>query len=71
MAITAQQINMFNSLKQDELDMVASFASSLIRNRASHTDAYNKFQEARQRMLKKNSMSDEEIDSEIHQGTNK
>ena len=69
MAITAQQMTVFNNLEQDELDMVSSFASSLIRNRVSHTDAYYKFQEARNRMLKKNPMSDEDIDSEIHKGT--
>ncbi|MBO4907776.1 MAG: hypothetical protein J5476_00705 [Lachnospiraceae bacterium] len=71
MAITAQQMTVFNNLEQDELDMVSNFASSLIRNRTSHTDAYYKFQEARKRMLKKNPMSEEEIDKEIHKVTAK
>ena len=66
MAITAQQMSVFNNLQQDELDMVSSFASSLIRNRADHTDAYYRFHESRRRMLKKNCMTDEEIDKEIH-----
>ena len=61
-------LNLFKKLKADEYELVASYASSLIRNRVSgHTEAYYKFQEMRNRMLKKNPMSDEEIDRIIHE----
>mgnify|MGYP007070249124 CR=1 FL=1 len=66
MALTAKEQNIFDQLRADELSLVSSFASSLIRNRTDHTDAYYTFQKARQRMLGKNPMSDDNIDKEIH-----
>ena len=63
--ISTKEMNIFENLQQDELDMVSSYAASLIRNRTPHTDAYYKFQEARKRMLEKNAMSDNEIDAII------
>ncbi len=66
MGIPAKNMTIFENLKQDELEMVSNYASSLIRNRVPHTEAYDRFQEARARMLKKNAMSDEDIDRIIH-----
>ena len=66
MAVTAQEMRIFDNLQQDELEMVSNYAASLIRNRVKHTDDYYKFQETRRRMLAKNPMSDEKIDEIIH-----
>ena len=66
MVISAKDMSVFENLKEDEMVLVSSYASSLIRNRSPHTDAYNKFQEARQRMLKNNPMDSEQIDAVIH-----
>lgn len=66
MAVTAKEQNIFDQLRAEELSMVSNYAASLIRNRTEHTDAYYRFQEARERMLKKNPMTDEEIDAVIH-----
>ena len=71
MAVTAREQKIFDQLQADELSMVSSFASSLIRNRTEHTDGYYKFIEMRKRMLQKNQMTDEEIDAEIHAGDQK
>ena len=68
MTLSAAKQDIFDKLQEDELDMVSNYAASLIRNRTSHTDAYYKFMEAREKMLQKNPMSDEEIDKEIHTG---
>ena len=65
MAIPAKDMNVFENLKADELILVTNYASSLIRNRAPHTDAYYKFQEARARMQKKNPMTSDRIQSVI------
>lgn len=67
MAIPAENMVIFEKLEREELDMVSNYASSLIRNRTPHTKAYNNFIKARERMLKKNQMSDEEIDTIIHE----
>ena len=64
--MTARDMTIFEKLDNDEWTMVSSYASSLIRNRSENTEAYEWFQAARERMLKKNPMSDEEIDAEIH-----
>lgn len=66
MAMTAKEKGIFDQLQTDELALVSNFASSLIRNRTEHTEAYYRFQQARERMLEKNSMSDDEIDAIIH-----
>lgn len=68
MTLSAAKRDIFEKLQEDELDMVSNYAASLIRNRTSHTDAYYKFMEARKKMLRKNPMTDEEIDREIHAG---
>ena len=68
MAIPAKTLDIFEELQSEELDMVSNYASSLIRNRAPHTKAYNDFMEARKRMLEKNKMTDEEIDVVIQEG---
>ena len=66
MSVTARDMTIFEELDNEEWSMVSSYASSLIRNRGENTEAYEWFQAARERMLKKNPMSDEEIDVEIH-----
>ena len=70
MAIPAKSLDIFEKLQSEELDMVSNYAASLIRNRGPHTKAYNEFMNARRRMLKKNMMSDDEIDVVIHEGSN-
>ena len=61
-------MKLFNELKADEYELVASYAASLIRNRVSgHTEAYYKFKDMRNRMLKKNPMNEKEIDTIIHE----
>ena len=67
MAITTKERNIFDSLQSDELILVSNYASSLIRNRRPHTEAHEKFIQFRERMLKKNPMSSEEIDKIIHE----
>ena len=71
MAIPSKNLDIFEKLQSEELDMVSNYAASLIRNRVPHTKAYNDFMSARKRMLKKNTMTDEEIDAVIHEGSNK
>lgn len=66
MAIPAENMMIFEKLQSEELDMVSNYASSLIRNRVPHTKAYNEFMKARNRMLKKNPMTDDDIDTVIH-----
>ena len=63
MSITAQAKMILDQLDETEMSLVSSYASSLIRNRGEHTEAYHRFQEFRERMLKKNPMTVEEIDS--------
>lgn len=70
MAIPAKNLDIFEKLQSEELDMVSNYASSLIRNRVPHTKAYNDFMNARKRMMKKNTMTDEEIEAVIHEGSN-
>ena len=65
MGIPVKNLEIFEELQQDELDMVSNYAKSLIRNRVPHTTSYYKFQEARKRMLAKNPMTDEDIDRTI------
>lgn len=67
MSLLAQEMGIFENLQKDELEMVSSYAASLVRNRVAHSDAYYQFQEARERMLNKNPMSDDEIDKLIHE----
>lgn len=67
MAIPAKNMDIFEKLQSEELDMVSNYASSLIRNRVPHTQAYTQFINARNRMMKKNTMTDEEIDAVIHE----
>lgn len=57
-----------DQLDETEMSLVSSYASFLIRNRGEHTEAYHRFQEFRERMLKKNPMTVEEIDSIMHAG---
>lgn len=71
MAASTQVKTIFDQLDEAELSMVSSFASSLIRNRGDHTEAYHKFQAFRKEMLEKNPMSADEIDKIIHDGENK
>ena len=66
MVTAARDMKTFEQLENEEFAMVSNYASSLIRNRGEHTEAFHWFQEARERMLSKNPMSDEEIDREIH-----
>ena len=66
LSVTVKDMSIFNQLNEDELIMVSNYASSLIRNRGEHTDAYDWFQSARERILNKNPMSDEEITKEIY-----
>ena len=68
MATMAQARMIFEQLDETELSLVSNYASSLIRNRSEHTDAYHRFQEFREEMLKKNPMTADEIDSFIHGG---
>ena len=68
MAMTSQAKSIFDQLDETELSMVSSYASSLIRNRGDHTEAYHRFHAFREEMLKKNPMSVEQIDSIIHNG---
>ena len=70
MATMAQAKMIFDQLDETELSMVSNFASSLIRNRSEHTDAYHRFRAFREEMLKKNPMTIDEIDSIIHNGEN-
>ena len=63
MSITAQAKMILDQLDEPEMSLVSSYASSVIRNRGEHTEAYHRFQEFRERMLKKNPMTVEEIDS--------
>ena len=68
-------MSLFKELKADEYELVASYAASLIRNRVSgHTEAYYKFKEMRESILKGNplrNLSDEEIDQMIHSENSK
>lgn len=59
-------MTVFEKPDNDEWTMVSGGALSSITNRSENTEAYEWFQAARERMLKKNPMSDEEIDAEIH-----
>lgn len=68
MATTAQAKKIFDQLDEMELSMVSNYASSLIRNRTEHTEAYHRFRAFREEMLKKNPMTVEEIDQIIHNG---
>lgn len=71
MAVTAREQSIFDQLQEDELSMVSNYAASLIRNRTEHTGAYYRFQEAREKMLKKNPMTDAQIDDIIHRRVEK
>ena len=67
MEAVVKDYSVFDKLDMDEYMLVASYASSLIRNRHSeNSEASCKFQEIREKMLKKNPMSDEEIDRQAH-----
>ena len=67
-------MKLFKELKVDEYELVASYAASLIKNRVpGHTEAYYKFKEMREGILKGNplsNLSDEEIDKMIHSEDN-
>ena len=66
MSTDAEGLSVFDKLDNSEKEMVISFASSLIRNRQEHRSDYQRFQEIRNKMVKKNPMSMEEIDRIIH-----
>ena len=68
MATMAQSKAIFEQLDETELHLVSNYASSLIRNRSEHSEAYHRFQAFREEMLKKNPMTADEIDSSIHGG---
>ena len=66
MAVAAKELRVLEKLDKPEMEMVMSFASSLINNRQDHSDAYYKFQDIRNKMTERNPMSMEEIDNVIH-----
>ena len=43
MGIPVKNLEIFEELQQDELDMVSNYAKSLIRNRVPHTTSYLSF----------------------------
>lgn len=69
MVATADNRAIFEELNSDEMDMVVSFAVSLVNGRREHTDAYNRFQEIRKKMTERNPMTMDEIDRIIHTET--
>ena len=66
MAVAAEELQILEKLDHSEMEMVMSFASSLIRNRREHTEDHDRFQTIRDKMTKRNPMSMEEIDRIIH-----
>ena len=66
MAIAADELQVLEKLDRSEMEMVMSFASSLVKNRQGHSEDYHRFQEIRKKMIERNPMSMEEIDKIIH-----